>query len=401
MTRLPAPLQPAWPLVKRVHRLATFWTGAVFRRLSGVFGERALPRRAEVRTELTAAREPLAVTMHVRPEGEDLRRDQPPGEPAAHWAFATMRSYDVPPPFTADLRGGTVVGDLGAVISADGTFDFETSPYFAISDWREHPIFLRHRLPPVQHVDGSLLALATRGGGNSYYHFLLDVLPRYGVFEETMPGQVPDAIHVPSSTRYHRELLSLSGLDRLPIVESGGSGAVRAEHLLVPSASNPMEVAPRAMIDWVRRTFPAEATSDKPARIFVTRTGGRNTRRLIEEPALWPLLEERGFVRIDPGAMSVRDQIDHFAAAEVIVGIHGAALTNLVFAQPGVKVLELFTSTYVKHCFWAITDSIEHARYRYLVGGEPRPVGELSGIQTDISLDPARVIAALDELLAD
>lgn len=399
MTRLPAPLQPAWPLIKRVHRLATFVTGAVFRRLSVVFGDRALPRRAETATALTAAREPEGVTVHALAEGEHLRRVQPPGSPEAHWAFATMRSYDVPPPFTADVTGGTVVGDFGAVITADGTFDFETSPYFAITDWREHPIFLRHRLPQVERFDGSLLALATRGGGNSYYHFLLDVLPRWGIFEETMPGLEPDAIYLPRSTRYHRELLALSGLDQLPIVETGRATAVRADHLLVPSPSNPMEVAPRGMVEWVRRTFPAAETADKPARIFVTRTGGRNTRRLLEEPELWPLLEERGFVRIDPGSMSVRDQIDHFAAAEVIVGVHGAALTNLVFARPGVKVLELFTSTYVKHCFWAITDSIDGASYRYLVGGEPRPEGELTGIQTDISLEPAAVIAAVDEML--
>ncbi|MEV7398348.1 glycosyltransferase 61 family protein [Aeromicrobium sp. NPDC092404] len=399
MTRLPSALQPAWPLVKRAHRLTAFFAGAVFRRISVVFGQRALPRRGSDSTAMTAAWEPQAVTIHVRPEGEHLDREQPPGEPAGHWAFATMRTYDVPPPFTADIADGTVVGDYGAVVTPGGTLDFETSPYFAITDWREHPLFLRRRLPRAEQVDGSVLALATRGGGNSYYHFLLDVLPRWGVFEESMPGREPDAIHVPSTTRYHRELLALSGLDRLPVIEASRSTAVRARHLLVPSPANPMEVAPRGMVEWVRRTFPAVETADKPKRIFVTRTGGRNTRRLIEEPELWPELEGRGFVRIDPGAMSVRDQIDHFAAADVIVGIHGAALTNLVFAKPGVSVLELFTSTYVKHCFWAITDSIEGASYRYLIGGEPRPAGELSGIQADISLDPKRVLAAVDDLL--
>ena len=40
--------------------------------------------------------------------------------------------------------------------------------------------------------------------------------------------------------------------------------------------------------------------------------------------------------------MSVRDQIDHFAAADAIVGLHGAGLTNLVFAKPGARVLEIF-----------------------------------------------------------
>lgn len=400
MTRLPSQLQPAWPLIKRLHRSATFVSGVVFRRLSWAFGSRGLPRRGTARTALTAAREPQAVFVHALDTGEDLRRSQPIGQPAGHDAFASVLSYDVPAAFTADIAGGTVVGDYGAVVTADHTLDFETSPYFAISDWREHPVFLRRRLPVAEHVGGSLLVLATRGGSNSYYHFLLDVLPRWGILADTMPGVVPDAVYVPSETRYHRELLALCGLDRLKIIETGKHRAVSADRLLVPSQPNPWEIAPHAMVEWVRATFPAEHTAGKPSRIYVTRTGGRNTRRLETEPDLWPLLEERGFVRIDPGAMSVRDQIDHFAAADTIVAIHGAALTNLVFAKPGVRVLELFNASYVKHCFWAITDDIEGSTYRYLVGGDPN-AKPLTGIQADIDIDPAVIIEAVDELLAD
>ena len=45
-------------------------------------------------------------------------------------------------------------------------------------------------------------------------------------------------------------------------------------------------------------------------------------------------LERRGFLRFDPGAHTVQEQIDHFAAAEVIVAPHGAALANLTFCRP-------------------------------------------------------------------
>ena len=111
-------------------------------------------------------------------------------------------------------------------------------------------------------------------------------------------------------------------------------------------------------MEWVREHLPAVATDDKPRLLYVTRGSGPNTRRLVDEEALWPRLEQRGFVRIDPGTMSVRDQIDHFAAADAIVGLHGAALSNLVFAKPGARVLEIFAPSYVKHCFWAICERI-------------------------------------------
>ena len=399
MTRLPSQLQPAWPLIKRAHRLATLFSGIIFRRFAWAFGARGLPRRATVRSAITAAREPEAVTIHSLASGEDLRRQMPVGEPARHPAFGSVLDYDVPAMFTADITGGVVVGDYGANLTPAHTLDFETSPYFAISDWRQHPIFLRRRLPAIEHIDGTLLALATRGGSNSYYHFLLDVLPRWGVFSETMPDVVPDALYLPTQTAYQREILALTGLDRFTIVETGKHRAVSADHLLVPSQPNPWEVAPHAMVEWVRRQLPAVDIDDKPKRIYVTRSGGRNTRRLENEAEVWPLLEERGFTRIDPGTMSVRDQIDHFAAADTIVALHGAALTNLVFCAPGVRVLELFNSAYVKHCFWAITDDIEGSTYRYLIGGDPA-AKLLTGIQADIVIDAATIIAAVDGLLA-
>jgi len=401
VTRLPAPLQPVWPLAKRLHRFTSLLSGMAFRRVSFLCGRRGVPRRASSRSALTAEAEPGSVVLHRAGEAEAIDRALPTGSPRHHPVYAAAASFVVPAPFVLDLADGIVAGDFGAHITQAQSLDFETSPYFGVADWREHPVFLRPTLPRTEHVAGTVVSLATRGGGNSYYHFLLDVLPRWGIVERVLPGTQPDALYLPTQARYHRELLALTGLDQHTIIPSGKRRAVRADRLLVPSQPNPEEVAPRWAVDWLRRQLPPENTADKPSRIFVTRGNGRNTRRLVQEPEVWPLLEQRGFVRIDPGAMSVRDQIDHFAAADVIVGIHGAALTNLLFAKAGVKVLELFQSTYVKHCFWAITDDIDGSTYRYLISGEPPPPGkDLLGIQTDIEVEPEVVIAAVDDLLA-
>ena len=66
---------------------------------------------------------------------------------------------------------------------------YETSGYFGISGWREHPLFLRPRLPEPRPMSGTLLlSLATRRTTTNYYHFLTDLLPRWGVFEEAHAG---------------------------------------------------------------------------------------------------------------------------------------------------------------------------------------------------------------------
>ena len=306
----------------------------------------------------------------------------------------------MPARFTVEMDGGTVVGDYGANLTAAGTLDYETSEYFGISGWREHPLFLRPALPGIEHVDGTLVSLACRGSAGNYYHFLLDVLPRWGILRESLPGLEPDHLYVPCSTSYEKELLALTGLDQYDLVATDKHRAVSADHLLVPSMPNPFEVAPTWMVEWMRA---CAATGSTPTTSHAGSTSraarDRNTRRLVDEANAWPLLEQRGFVRIDPGTMSVRDQIDHFAAADVIVGLHGAALTNLVFLKPGARVLNLFAPGYVKHCYWAICDGIPDVTYHYLVGKGSAP-RRMNKIMQDIVVDAATLAEALDRLLA-
>lgn len=390
-----------WPLVKRLHRLASLVLGVVGRRVSCVWADRRVPRTAGLTSAETAAAEPADVRLRPGPAGESLRRTLPDGDPPAHWTFRRATAADLPGQYTLEIDRGVVVGDYGAIITPGHRLDYQTSPYFGIHSWREHPIFLRPRMPRIEDIPGSLAVLATRGGSNNYYHFLLDVLPRLAVLDACLPDIRPDAIYLPTGTRYQREILALAGLDAATVVATGKHRAVRAESLLVPSLPNPDELAPAWLVAWLRDRLPAVGNAGKPRLLFVTRGQQPNTRRLATEADLWPALERRGFVRIDPGSMTVRDQIDHFAAAEAVVGVHGAALTNLIFARPGVRVLELFAPAYVKHCFWAITQSIPEAEYRYLVGeGEAVPEGGwMDGVQDDIAVAPARVLDQLEWLL--
>lgn len=114
------------------------------------------------------------------------------------------------------------------------------------------------------------------------------------------------------------------------------------------------------------------------------------------------MLERRGFVVLDPGTLSVQEQIDVFHHAEVVVSPHGAALTNITFAQPGVRVLEMFSPKYVHLGLWTICEAIGGVRYRYLVGAaEQREGRSMTAPLDDIDIPPAAVITALDALLED
>ena len=68
------------------------------------------------------------------------------------------------------------------------------------------------------------------------------------------------------------------------------------------------------------------------------------------------VLDRVRFTAVDPGALSVREQINTFAQAELIVGAHGAGLTNLAFASPGARAIELFPAGYLLPDYWWLAE---------------------------------------------
>lgn len=408
---LPSVLRPWWPFFKRLHRALTRLFGHLFRAVSRLLGSRGVPLRATERSVDTAAGEPGIVVHPGRPE-EPLVRSATVGRPAAHWLFEAVREATVPSPtvpavtvpatFTLEVAGGRLTGDYGATTTPGKVLDHETSTYFGVFDWREHPIFLRPTLGPVEHVDGTVLSLTTRGTSENYYHFLYDAIARLGVLEDSLPGEKYDAVVVSHKARYQRQLLELAGVEgRLIQPERGRT--VSADRLLVPSNPNWALQAPPASVAWLRdrlRPTAGAGGPDAPRRLYITRGTTPRTRRYVQEAELWPELERRGFTMIDPGTFSVQEQIDLFHGAEVILAPHGAGLSNVTFSPAGVKVLEMFPGTYVHLGLWAICQAID-ADYRYLVadGGNGQN-GPNAGNLDDVSIPPARVLDALDALIA-
>jgi capsular polysaccharide biosynthesis protein len=400
VSRLPARLQPAWPVLKRAHRLLSVLAGFVFRPLSRLFGARALPRTATVASTATAALEPDAVTVHPVGPPEVLERGPADGDPPRHWVFERGRHGEVPARYLLEVRGGRLVGDFGATVTPGGVLDYQTSGYFGLDGWREHPVFLAPRLPQVEHLDGTVLSLTTRGTAGNYYHFLYDALARYGTFEECFPGEKPDAVIVPHQSGYQRQLLELARIPG-PYVQPRPDRTFTADRLLVPSTPNQDLAAPRSVTHWLRDRLPPSGRTDTPRKLYLSRGQTPYTRIYRQEPELWPRLEQRGFTMLDPGTLSVQEQIDVFHGAEVIVAPHGAALTNITFCSPGARVLEMFAGSYVHLGLWTIAESVGGLHYRYLVGaGAGREGREMTGIVDDVDIPVARVEAALEELLA-
>ena len=62
----------------------------------------------------------------------------------------------------------------------------------------------------------------------------------------------------------------------------------------------------------------------------------------MNEDEIFKLFEPYGFKRYVLGGMSIIEQVALFNQAKIIVAAHGSSLVNLIFCNPGTKVIEIF-----------------------------------------------------------
>jgi Glycosyltransferase 61 len=394
--RLPAPMRPLWPLAKAAYTRGTRAIAPVTGQLSRLRGG-YLPLRSVPLVDQSVAESGGRMWV-AKPEAR-IDRAVPPGDPERHPTFVSEASEVIPRVAVGELPGGRVLGPHRAVIDRDGALIEEFSTYWGTSRWREHPVFLHPFAAAPLEVAGSLGVLATRGD-HSYYHFLLDVLPRLAVMET--PGvPAPERWYVPLQRAYQREILALAGFPAVAdVVDSDLEPHVRAESLLVPGLPDADLRTPAWAVELIReRLRPATLERLPGSRIYVTRGRERHNRTVTNEGEVVEALADIGFAVVDPGTMPVAEQIRTFGEAEWIVAPHGAALANLAFASPGASVVELFAPDYVQGCYWKLADCVSGLGYRYLLGSGRGPRGgDMNGVMSDITIDLAALRRTLDAL---
>ena len=112
-------------------------------------------------------------------------------------------------------------------------------------------------------------------------------------------------------------------------------------------------LSPVAVETLVDMAAPVAAGSYR--KLFVRRIPGwREGRLLRNEAELARRLAAKGFHVIEPGSLSLEEQISLFKGADYVVGSLGASMTNIVFCRPGTNVALLSSGVFADTFFWFI-----------------------------------------------
>jgi capsular polysaccharide biosynthesis protein len=206
----------------------------------------------------------------------------------------------------------------------------------------------------VSIFDGPLV-LCKKRGTNNYGHFLIEMFTKAVLASRKITGAelsflVSDEFGPLSKVM--ENAFEIAALGEKAVVNAGRDPIFVRELIVVDGLSQHGSfMSPLIMdcLDALATKVPAGDTK----KIYVTRRGAQY-RKARNEDLVVAHLEKQNFRVLDPGAMTLSEQISAFKGATTIVGISGAAMTNICFCPLGANVICLTPASMPDTFFWFI-----------------------------------------------
>ncbi|MEX2592748.1 MAG: glycosyltransferase family 61 protein [Anditalea sp.] len=205
---------------------------------------------------------------------------------------------------------------------------------------KEHALFNKIYLPRPKMFRGTGLLLSTPDDDN-YYHCLFQIAPKlWQIQKEGYDIRQIDRFFLGlSNSGFQNEIISKLGIPKEKIVNLKQQGYIQVQQLLV----TPPYRRPEPWIcKKLRETFLTnESQEHKTAkRLYISRNKA-SYRKILNETELLKVLEKYDFQMVQTEGMSIQEQANLYNNAEIVMAVHGAALSNIVFCRPHTKVIEL------------------------------------------------------------
>ncbi|MBX2882266.1 MAG: DUF563 domain-containing protein [Granulosicoccus sp.] len=302
---------------------------------------------------------------------------QPLSKPHAHGLAGNYNQFNRT---QTDCRGGMVTESLCGELWFDGlnviALDMNRNVLNEHTKGNLHLAWRAASARQPEHINGRVCFLDARSS-NIYYHWMLDVLPKIHLL--SLAGITLDSIDkfiVRASSGFQKDTLHKLGIptDKLIFQDSGAH--YTADTLIMPFLKNDLgdrvytglglglaawvpEFLKRSFLsdEYLLKQSPLQslqASADCGRRLYISRAEA-GSRRIVNEDKIKSILNQFGFEVCQFESMSVSEQAQQMAEAEVVVACHGAGLTNLAFCRENTRVLEIF-GEYIVPCYWSLSN---------------------------------------------
>jgi|688.fasta_scaffold235362_1 hypothetical protein len=227
---------------------------------------------------------------------------------------------------------------------------------------------------------------------NQVYHWTFENLPRLMCLD-----LIPELKNYPilvreSLSRFQSETLRFLNIKNKIIISNGFD--LEVSNLIFPSISSP-PVLDYETIFWLRKKMLLNFKNKKikKSRIFISRKD-TNHRRIINEDDISKRLSLFGFETLTLSRLTLKEQIESFRSAEIVIMPHGAAGTHMIYAPKNSVLIEIQSPTQINTAIFSITQVLKQ-KYGFIIGDKPI---NSSSINNDYYVNENELISILKKV---
>ena len=272
--------------------------------------------------------------------------------------------------------------------------------------WNNWADVIQIKLPPVtKHFNETYTYVwlpIDEESANNPWHVWIDMVSKFRLIEKRWSAMFSKYIFVlPNPSRYLDKIVKEFFAD-LKYMVMPKNETWQFKHLIVPSMSNHQDgiITPH-LAPWTRALKNIlKVDSDRKRKIFVTRNDAK-TRKLLNAEKLMMAL--KGWETVTLEDLPIKEQVKCFAEASYVISTHGAGLANLLWCEPGTKVIEIQDPKMLHKKVYPILSHHLGLKHEVYVAktvpiktGDKKPKGTKKWQMVDLEVDVTDLIRHID-----
>ena len=202
----------------------------------------------------------------------------------------------------------------------------------------------------IKKFPGTVLNLSQGGSGNNYFHFIFDIIPKIYISQKKIKKKI-NFYYASRPQNWQIKIFKILGITKEKLIDSSKYKYIFADKIICIDHpwykkgyfQNEVKKIPEWVIRVNRKIFLNKSKKfEATEKIFLDRSTSKfNHCKIFNPNSLNYWLKKKNFGVYTPEKLSQEKQIFLFKNASIILGAHGAALTNIIFCKPGTKIIEI------------------------------------------------------------
>lgn len=184
-----------------------------------------------------------------------------------------------------------------------------------------------------------------------YYHWIYDIIPQLKALESNSNLKI---IMSPFTNNFQIESFQLFCNVKNVYAKSS---FYKIDKLYLPFQTTSLLMPYNFVFEFLTANLIKSKTNKLKNKIYITRDK-KFKRSILNEKELINILEAGGYLIYNLEYISFSEQVEIFENANTIISAHGSGLTNIVFCEPGITIVEIYGPGCGERCFARISNHV-------------------------------------------